>query len=265
MSTERTRDGRIPRSARPSSIPLPRAVRAAGRPRPPRGGGIPEWHSLSAPDRDVAWTRLIDWVVWLHDRYELSIEERIPPCWPQHPGIVEELWALMIWRTEIYDRPNRAAGDTAHSWHRELRAFIEVTVPFYARTCRAGHRGADRLAAADRTLYEQWRAGTPTKNIPLATLMSGRPRTTMQDEKWITAAAMQIAIDAGEALELPTVKGCLNYEDAWWQRARDRWIKIDDQAAIASIQEFIANTREVDRVIAERARMRRMMTGNKEN
>ncbi|MFD0633132.1 hypothetical protein ACFQ9X_17665 [Catenulispora yoronensis] len=87
----------------------------------------------------MAWTQLIDWVVWLHDRYELSIEERIPPCWPQHPGLVEELWALMIWRTEIYDRPNRAAGDTAHSWHRELRAFVEITVPFYARTCRAGH------------------------------------------------------------------------------------------------------------------------------
>ncbi|MFD0633131.1 hypothetical protein ACFQ9X_17660 [Catenulispora yoronensis] len=99
----------------------------------------------------------------------------------------------------------------------------------------------------------------------MATLMSGRPRTTMQDEKWITAAAMQIAIDASEALELPTVKGCLRYEDNWWQRTRNRWIKIDDPAAIASIEEFIANTCEVDRVIAERARMRRVMTGKKEN
>lgn len=251
--------------ARGTSISLPRAIRAARRPRLPRGGGIPEWHTLSVSDQQLAWTRLIDWVVWLHDRYELSIEERIPPCWSQHPGIVEELWALMIWRAEIYNRPNRAAGDMAHSWHRELRAFIEVTVPFYARSCRAGHRGAERLAATDHTLCEQWRAGTPTKNIPLATLMSGRPRTTMQDEKWITAAVMQIAIDAGEALELPTVKGCLRYEDAWWQRARDRWIKIDDPATVSSIEEFIANTREVDRVIAERARLRRVLSGKKEN
>lgn len=251
--------------ARTTAIPLPRAIRVGRRPRPPRGSGIPEWHTLNAADQQLAWTRLIDWVVWLHDRYELSIEERIPPCWPQHPGIVEELWALMIWRTEIYDRPNRGAGDLAHSWHRELRAFIEVTVPFYARACRAGHRGAERLAATDRSLLEQWGAHSPTKNIPLATLMSGRPRASMRDETRITAQAMQIAIDAGEALELPTVKGCLNYEDAWWQRARDRWIKIDDPATIASIEEFITNTREVDRVIEERARLRRVLTGKKED
>jgi hypothetical protein len=264
VTTESARD-RIPRSARPSSIPLPRAVRLSSKPRPPRGSGIPEWHTMSTDDRDVAWLRLIDWVVWLHDRYELSIEERIPPCWPDHPGIVEELWALMIWRTEIYDRPNRGAGDMAHSWHRELRAFIEVTVPFYARTCRAGHRGAERLVATDRTLYEQWRTRTPTKNIPLATLMSGRPRASMRDDTWITAQAMQVAIDAGHAVELPTVKGCLRYEDAWWQRARDRWIRIDDHATVASIEEFIESTREVDRVIEERARMRRMLSGKKEN
>jgi len=264
VSIEGTR-GQIRHGARPVSVPLPRAVRSSRRPRSLRGSGIPEWHSLSVEDREVAWHRLIDWVVWLHDRYELSIEERIPPCWPDHPGIIEELWALMIWRSEIYNRPNRAAGDSAHSWHRELRAFIEVTVPFYARTCRAGHRGADQMAATDSSLYERWQSRTPTKNIPLATLMSGRPRTSMKDQTWITSEAMQVAIDAGEALELPTVKGCLNYEDVWWQRARDRWIKVDDLATIASIEEFIANTREVDRVIEERARMRRLLSGKREN
>jgi len=264
MSPERP-PARTRLAARPAPTPLPRAIRAVRRPRQPRGSGIPEWHSLSVPDRELAWERLIDWVVWLHDRYELSIEERLPPCWPDHPGIVEEVWALMIWRTEIYNRAARAVGDMAHSWHRELRAFIEVTVPFYARACRAGHRSAERLAATDRTLYEQWRARTPTKNIPLATLMTGRPRTSMKNDTWITAQAMQIAIDAGEAVELPTVKGCLNYEEAWWQRARDRWIKIDDPATIASIEEFIANTKQVDRVIEERARMRRVLSGKKEN
>ncbi len=159
MSPERS-PARTRLAARPAPTPLPRAIRTGRRPRQPRGSGIPEWHSLSVPDRELAWDRMIDWVVWLHDRYELSIEERLPPCWPDHPGIVEELWALMIWRTEIYNRAARAAGDMAHSWHRELRAFIEVTVPFYARACRAGHRSAERLAATDRTLTAD-RQGLP--------------------------------------------------------------------------------------------------------
>lgn len=264
MNTELSRE-RLPRSARPATTPLPRAVRLSRRPRLPRGSGIPEWHSLTSQDRDLAWDRLIDWVVWLHDRYELSVEERIPPCWPEHTGVVEELWALMIWRTEIYDRPNRAAGDMAHSWHRELRAFIDVTVPFYARTCRAGHREPERLAASDPAVREKWRSSTPTKNIPLATLMTGSLRTSMKDATWIDATAMQVAIDAGKAVELRTVKGCLRYEEAWWQRHRDRWIRIDDPATLASIEGFIESTRHVDSVIEERARLRRVLSGKKEN
>jgi hypothetical protein len=35
-------------------------------------------------------------------RYELGTEDRLPRCWPRHPGLVEELWALRAWRLEVY-------------------------------------------------------------------------------------------------------------------------------------------------------------------
>src|SRR3954451_1713060 len=77
--------------------------------RPTRASGmgenrnrLSEWHRMSPAERRSAWAALVDWVIWLHDRYELGIEERLPGCWAEHPGLIEELWALKTWREEIY-------------------------------------------------------------------------------------------------------------------------------------------------------------------
>src|ERR1700678_3838134 len=77
---------------------------AAQQPAAPRRGLL-EWHDMSAGERYVTWAGLRAWVTWLHDRYELATEERLPRCWPLHPGLVEELQALRAWREEIYSGP----------------------------------------------------------------------------------------------------------------------------------------------------------------
>lgn len=96
----------------------------------------------------MAWQELVDWVIWLHDAYELSTEDRLPECWPQHPGLVRELAALRAWRLEIYTPPTDPAtgkplpawgnGGSARAWHSELRNVVQAALTFYARSCRVG-------------------------------------------------------------------------------------------------------------------------------
>jgi hypothetical protein len=48
-------------------------------------------------DKD-GWEELVKWVDDLNRSYSLSREYTIQPCWPAHPGMVEELHALhMAW------------------------------------------------------------------------------------------------------------------------------------------------------------------------
>ena len=102
-----------------------------------------EWHQITPAERATAWAELVEWTVWLHDRYELATEERLPRCWPQHPGLIEELWALRGWRLAIYiGDGSPAAGQAARYWHGELRQVIAAATSVYAAGCRASHRSA---------------------------------------------------------------------------------------------------------------------------
>ena len=49
-------------------------------------------------DAVAAWWKDLEcWTEWLLITFRLST--RIPPCWPQHPALVEELMALwMVWQ-----------------------------------------------------------------------------------------------------------------------------------------------------------------------
>ncbi|MGW4593258.1 hypothetical protein ACWEKJ_38575 [Amycolatopsis thermoflava] len=47
------------------------------------------------PERSLqAWNRLHEWVRWLAAQFRLTA--LLPPCWPQHPVLVEELTALYL-------------------------------------------------------------------------------------------------------------------------------------------------------------------------
>ena len=61
------------------------------------------------------WAELQVWVSWFVDRYHLADE--VPPCWPRHPALVDELNALWHYHQEVTtpfvaDGPARPGGAT---------------------------------------------------------------------------------------------------------------------------------------------------------
>jgi hypothetical protein len=78
---------------------------------PERLGALPENgnDSVDGAEGDMArlapeelrrcWAELQVWVSWFVDRYHLADE--VPPCWPQHPALVDELSALWHYHQEV--------------------------------------------------------------------------------------------------------------------------------------------------------------------
>jgi hypothetical protein len=66
------------------------------------------------------WDDLVDWVDQLNTDYSLLSDYAIPPCWPAHPGVVEELAGLWrSWtRSVITDQLGKSNGSNdLTAWH----------------------------------------------------------------------------------------------------------------------------------------------------
>lgn len=91
---------------------------------PGPSGDVPEhsaraWH-VRATERD--WVELIDWVDWMQTVYAPKSSWWLPPCWPRHPGVVEELAAVhTAWihaaRTDEQQRESDEHSDELTRWH----------------------------------------------------------------------------------------------------------------------------------------------------
>ena len=71
------------------------------------------WRSIGANGADELWHLLTDWVTWIRGRHPLA--RKIPPCWSDHPELVEELTALWLAWQHAYE--DRDAPLTAADWH----------------------------------------------------------------------------------------------------------------------------------------------------
>ena len=193
----------------PPQVPLPLRLGPRTRShRPPRQAApalqtrrLAEWHQMSTGERHVAWSQLRAWVTWLYDRYELGIEDRLPRCWPQHPGLVEELGALKAWREEIYEA-SQPSGQAARYWHTELRQVLQAATTVYAAGCRTGHRGARSTAADDARLQQRWAAASPLTGISATCLNAGQQQNRPGHR--LSQAVMAEALDNGSAQPLST-------------------------------------------------------------
>jgi len=213
------------------------------------GTRLYEDHDLDATTRDQTWTELVDWVIWLHDRYELSVEERLPDCWPRHPGLVEELAALKAWRAEIYTPPatNRGtagsvprAGSTpvtgnggpARAWHTELRNVLSAAATLYAPGCRAAHRDAPRQRTGDVAARDAWLSARPPTVQPReAPAPTGTTRHTMSGDLMRRALTDGTARDLGD-----TLPGYAHHQDSWWvQEPGGTWLQITDTTLSARL------------------------------
>ncbi|MBD0737828.1 hypothetical protein BGM09_31575 [Streptomyces sp. CBMA29] len=181
---------------------------------------------MSVAERDTAWTELRGWVTWLYDRYELAVESRLPDCWAEHPGLIEELWALMLWRHEIYSAA-QPSGQAARYWHIELRTVIASTASHYAAGCRTGHVPLGDLAAQSPELQARWARADPWARIPPLTLVMGASGPSTSDQ--LDVEAMERAISVGEARPLsPSLPEYVRYASTWWWLAEEGgdWAKV---------------------------------------
>ena len=64
-----------------------------------RGPAGAELDQLPADELRRHWADLGDWVSWFVDRYHLA--DDVPPCWPRHPALVDELIALWYYHQEV--------------------------------------------------------------------------------------------------------------------------------------------------------------------
>lgn len=225
----------IPAPATPATAPQEDVEAAEARPL------IREWHTMTAGERAAEWQALVGWVVWIHDLYELSRTERLPRCWPQHPGLVEELRSLKAWREHIYDTPGTAATPhTARSWHGELRQSIAAATGFWAPGCRVGHQGTDLLATTQPLLPAQWAKHGPP-------VMDSAPQPEQHTNATMTAEAMHTALTDGTARRhSPGLPTAAHYDNAWWQRNDDStWTRDDDQHA-ADLERSSQQLRDAD-------------------
>jgi hypothetical protein len=94
-------------------------IAAGAPPLPPAPPPPPpqRWADRAGPDD---WFNLVDWVDNLIADYSLRGSEYLPPCWPAHPGVVEELaglWHAWI-EAVLADRAAGADGSgTLTMWH----------------------------------------------------------------------------------------------------------------------------------------------------
>ena len=99
------------------------------------------WPALSAQEREEQLEALNDWSHWLASCYALD-HRTIPPCWPEHGALLEELSALRTaWLTAF---AVTSAGDAPLAWHAHFAASRQRLADWVSRTgCRAGEHRPD--------------------------------------------------------------------------------------------------------------------------
>ncbi|WP_020525230.1 hypothetical protein [Catelliglobosispora koreensis] len=214
---------------------------------------IREWHAMTRDEQATEWQALVEWVIWIHDLYELSREERLPLCWPNHPGLVEELRALKAWRQVIYTAPeNATAGHTARSWHGELRQTIAACAGFWAPSCRSGHTDAALLTDLPGEHPRAWlETGPPL--MASAPAPTTAPSATAEGGLGMSASAMAAALEAGRAVvhssSLPIYA---QLDGTWWTRTPDdTWLPCTDPQHQAHLDSTAAAMRAADTQLDE--------------
>jgi hypothetical protein len=204
-------------------------------------GRLTEWHAMSPEDRQRHWGDLVDWVIWLYDTYELGREYRLPKCWPEHPGLVQELWSLKCWREALYTvkaaegvTNGRRAGSLAlhtRGWHNELRS-LAAQIKFYAPKCLTGHK---RTTLAEDypedDLRTKWAAIDPLGGVQAPDPVS-EPVADLDERE------MRRRIVGGTAEPHPA--GLLNVVTShghWWIGDLDEgtWQRVDDERIVEQL------------------------------
>jgi hypothetical protein len=86
------------------------------------------WREMSEQERSDELEELAEWAARLQEAYGRWV--RLPPCWPLHRALREELMAFWYWRQRLDEAPD-AAPEEAVRWHQSLRASAQVWAESY--------------------------------------------------------------------------------------------------------------------------------------
>jgi hypothetical protein len=106
------------------------------------------WRYLAPHAAETLTAELADWVRWVRRRYPLA--RRVPPCWANHPEVVEELTALWLAWQAAYtepDPPLTAAADWHDRWLPGVLDRLENGA--FSLNCTDAHRARPSSAYAD--------------------------------------------------------------------------------------------------------------------
>lgn len=93
------------------------------------------WGDSADPE---AWGALVAWVDWFYVTYDLR--EHVPVCWPDHPGLVEELASLWMAWCSAAATSRAELGDALAYWHdRYLAGFTSRWHLYQIHNCTDGH------------------------------------------------------------------------------------------------------------------------------
>ncbi|MPV51417.1 hypothetical protein GCG21_15640 [Pseudactinotalea sp. HY160] len=155
----------------------------------PYGGVLPavpvDWRGLSGDEAWRTWHDLAEWTSWLVVRFNIAATT-IPPCWPRHTRLVEELTALWSAHQLWYDDASPATGPL--TWLRELEW---AQTRLRAAVSDAGCTAREHLAP--RT--EPWPADAAAADV-LAEVAGADARAREQAQ--ITAALTTAPPPAGD-------------------------------------------------------------------
>lgn len=101
---------------------------------------LKSWTERATPEQ---WAELVRWVDWMQAKYSVSGRsmDPLPPCWPAHENVAEELAALHLsWQAALIDEANaQGVSDAALYWHdRWLWPTRERLSGSFLERCRVG-------------------------------------------------------------------------------------------------------------------------------
>lgn len=137
------------------------------------------WATRATPED---WNALVSWVDGLRLTYSMQTSFTVPPCWPAHPGVVEELAGLYRGWVSAVLTDEQAALDGSSAltaWHdRWLWPALQrfKTASYRISNCAQKHvEETTQLPATDRTFLPPTSAMTTAKpkKAPPTDLASG--------------------------------------------------------------------------------------------
>lgn len=201
------------------------------------------WRNLPGAAAERQWLELADWVGWVRGRYPLA--RQIPLCWWRHPELVEELTALWLAWKDAYATKHAHLAAPA-DWHaRWLPDFLRrVGAGGWNIACEGSHK--ERVSG----LYDGRRVDDENdfhKHLEAQRRETAEQRSNpMSLEDDIVLAA----IEAGQAHRLgDSPDSPVSYDGRYWTLADDHWVEIQDQEAVAYLEDAERRLRLADEAV----------------